>query len=163
MWRRRAACDFTSQSRLPPAPSSPPRPVPNPSCLARLAFLGVVAYAGPTVATAGLSMQVPIAVVLDVLFRSPAWLGSVGPAVLTFAGGALILAGFFGINLSSEQEEQERVRPGRDLACMHVLRGALGVRSWGAARRTPASGRVWRAITTGAWLSDAMGLMGRLS
>jgi hypothetical protein len=52
-------------------------------------------------------MQVPIAVVLDVLFRSPAWLGSVVPAVLTFVGGALILAGFFGINFSSEQEEQE--------------------------------------------------------
>lgn len=69
----------------------------------------LVPAAGPTVATAGLSMQVPIAVLLDLLFRSPAWLSRVGSAVLTLLGGGLILAGFFGINLSSSAEQQEQV------------------------------------------------------
>ncbi|GAB4821963.1 hypothetical protein N2152v2_009009 [Parachlorella kessleri] len=63
---------------------------------------------GPTVATAGLSMQIPFAVLLDVLFRSPAWLSRALPAVLTFTGGGLILAGFLGINLSSEEEAKDQ-------------------------------------------------------
>ena len=44
---------------------------------------------------------------LDVLFRSPPWLRKALPAVLTFTGGGLILAGFLGINLSSEEEQEQ--------------------------------------------------------
>lgn len=50
---------------------------------------------GPTLATAGLSMQVPIAITLDAIVRNPKWMGNAGAAVLTFLGGAVILAGFF--------------------------------------------------------------------
>ncbi|KAI7841405.1 hypothetical protein COHA_005022 [Chlorella ohadii] len=40
---------------------------------------------GPTVATAGLALQVPLAILLDGLLRSPAWLSHAGSTVLTLA------------------------------------------------------------------------------
>ena len=54
--------------------------------------------AGPTVATVGLSMQVPLAVALDAIFKRPAWLSSASSASFMFGGASLVLAGFFGIN-----------------------------------------------------------------
>ncbi len=42
-------------------------------------------------------MQVPIAVLMDALFRDPGWKHSAWGAALTFAGGAVVLLGFFGI------------------------------------------------------------------
>lgn len=60
---------------------------------------------GPTVATVGLSMQVPFAVVLDAIFKHPAWLSSASSAALTFVGAALVLTGFFGINVASAKAE----------------------------------------------------------
>ncbi|BDA40677.1 Solute carrier family 35 member F5 [Coccomyxa sp. Obi] len=61
---------------------------------------------GPTVATVGLSMQVPFAVVLDAIFKQPAWLSSASSAALTFVGAALVLTGFFGINVASAKVEE---------------------------------------------------------
>jgi solute carrier family 35 protein F5 len=72
---------------------------------------------GPTLATAGLSMQVPIAIFLDALFHDPRWLHSLGTAVLTFLGGAVILVGFFALTASStppENEEKEGLGGGRN-------------------------------------------------
>ena len=43
-------------------------------------------------------MQVPLAVVLDAIFKRPAWLSSASSASFMFGGAALVLAGFFGIN-----------------------------------------------------------------
>ena len=63
---------------------------------------------GPTIATGGLSMQVPLAVVLDAIVRSPPWLHSAGTAVLTFLGAAVILAGFFGLNSGEADDERGR-------------------------------------------------------
>ena len=54
---------------------------------------------GPTIATLGLSLQVPLAVVLDVLFGQPSYLRAVVPALLTGGGAVLVLAGFVGITL----------------------------------------------------------------
>jgi hypothetical protein len=77
--------------------------------------------AGPTVATAGLALQVPLAVLLDGLLRSPPWLSHAGSTVLTLAGGAVVLCGFFGVNAAGEDdektrhslwEERQEVRPG---------------------------------------------------
>ena len=56
---------------------------------------------GPTLATAGLSMQVPIAITLDAIFRHPRWMDAAGAAVLTFIGGSVILAGFFVLTAST--------------------------------------------------------------
>lgn len=78
----------------------------------------VLPAAGPTLATSGLSLQVPIAVALDALFRNPRWLHSALPAVLTFVGGAVVLAGFWGMNVTTQEaeasgdgvEDQDRAR-----------------------------------------------------
>lgn len=61
---------------------------------------------GPTVATVGLSMQVPLAVVLDAIFKHPAWLYNGLSAALTFVGAALVLTGFFGVNVESAKTEE---------------------------------------------------------
>ena len=52
---------------------------------------------GPTLATVGLSLQVPMAIVAEILFGRAAWIGQVGRTFLTFLGGALVLGGFFGL------------------------------------------------------------------
>jgi solute carrier family 35, member F5 len=62
---------------------------------------------GPTLATAGLSMQVPIAIFLDALFHDPRWMHSLGTALLTFLGGTIILVGFFALTASSTQDVEE--------------------------------------------------------
>ncbi|KAL4535240.1 hypothetical protein Ndes2437A_g05967 [Nannochloris sp. 'desiccata'] len=64
---------------------------------------------GPTLATAGLSMQVPIAIVLDAIFHNPRWMHSLGTAVLTFLGGTVILVGFFALTASSSADEDSGV------------------------------------------------------
>lgn len=55
---------------------------------------------GPTLATVGLSIQVPMTVAVEMLFTHPAYLQHAGSAVLVLLGGACVLVGFFGINLS---------------------------------------------------------------
>jgi hypothetical protein len=85
-------------------------------------------------------MQVPIAVMLDVLFRHPAWLQRAGPAALTLTGGGLILAGFFGINFSSEEaaeaaaQEKVRVCARHRAAQLHAVL-CMGLVAWCAALR----------------------------
>lgn len=59
-------------------------------------------------ATAGLALQVPLAVLLDALLRSPAWLDHAGSTVLTMVGGAVVLVGFFGMNAAGEDDEKSR-------------------------------------------------------
>jgi solute carrier family 35 protein F5 len=56
---------------------------------------------GPTLATSGLALQVPIAVVSDAILAQPAWAGSVVTIVLTTVGGGVILGAFFGLNASA--------------------------------------------------------------
>jgi hypothetical protein len=51
---------------------------------------------------------VPLAVVLEALLRSPAWLSHAGSAVLTLVGGVVVLVGFFGINAAGEDDEKTR-------------------------------------------------------
>ena len=52
-------------------------------------------------ATLGLSLQVPIAVVMDIILRDPVWLHRVLSAGLTMGGAVLVLAGVVGVNLVS--------------------------------------------------------------
>lgn len=59
---------------------------------------------GPTLATAGLALQVPIAVVTDVLLTHPAWLGSLLTIMLTTVGGSVILAAFFGLVIGQDED-----------------------------------------------------------
>lgn len=50
----------------------------------------------------------PLAVLLDGLLRSPAWLTHAGSTVLTLLGGTVVLAGFFGVNAAGEDDEKTR-------------------------------------------------------
>lgn len=100
--------------------------------------------AGPTIATAGLALQVPLAVLLDALLRSPAWLSHAGSAVLTMLGGAIVLVGFFGVNAAGEDDEKTR----------HVVweeRQQVGDAHSDAlqrARRTAAASHAWSRPST---------------
>jgi len=57
---------------------------------------------GPTAATAGLALQIPLAVLLDAVFGDPMWMRRAGSAVLTFIGAGVILTGFFGILIETK-------------------------------------------------------------
>lgn len=46
-------------------------------------------------------MQVPLAAILDGIFKSPQWLHSIGAFAEVFIGALAVLCGFFGIVLSS--------------------------------------------------------------
>jgi len=59
---------------------------------------------GPTAATLGLSLQVPIAIALDFALQKSTWLHHAVPALLTMAGALLVLAGVFGITLEARKE-----------------------------------------------------------
>mmetsp|Transcript_12133 Transcript_12133/g.31079 ORF Transcript_12133/g.31079 Transcript_12133/m.31079 type:complete len:369 (+) Transcript_12133:191-1297(+) len=57
-----------------------------------------VILVGPTVATLGLSIQIPIAIAADLAFKRSAILDSGRVLGLNILGATLVLAGFFGIN-----------------------------------------------------------------
>ncbi|KDD74018.1 hypothetical protein H632_c1646p0, partial [Helicosporidium sp. ATCC 50920] len=63
---------------------------------------------GATLGTAGLSMQVPLAVTLDAILRSPPWLARLSTAAWTFGGGAAVLAGFFAMTLRPTEDAVAR-------------------------------------------------------
>ncbi len=63
---------------------------------------------GPTLATSGLALQVPIAVVSDVLISHPAWLGSLRTILLTTSGGMLILGFFFALVMGDVGGESQQ-------------------------------------------------------
>ena len=56
--------------------------------------------AGPTVATVGLSIQVPMAVAAEGCFGKPAWLQSHSSAALMILGAIAVFSGFLGVSLS---------------------------------------------------------------
>lgn len=62
---------------------------------------------GPTLATAGLALQVPLAVIADAMLKNPAWLNAPGPFVLTALGGSAILAGFLIMTLRKAEDSAE--------------------------------------------------------
>lgn len=68
--------------------------------LADFLWARAVLLLGPTAATLGLSIQVPIATALDAALGRPAWLRGAAPAALTLGGSLLILAGFASITLA---------------------------------------------------------------
>lgn len=85
--------------------------------LADFLWAQTVLLLGPTVAALGLSIQIPIATVIDLLIGDPAWLKTAGSIALTASGTLLILLGFFGVNARAGAEEQRaRSRPGSPVA-----------------------------------------------
>lgn len=57
---------------------------------------------GPTAATLGMNIQIPIATLGDLLLGHPHWQDSPAANALTVVGTVIILAGVFGINLAGE-------------------------------------------------------------
>jgi hypothetical protein len=57
---------------------------------------------GPTIATLGLSVQIPIAAVAEAVWGHPRWLTSGATIGMTVAGTLLIMAGFFWGNLAGK-------------------------------------------------------------
>ncbi|DBA88033.1 TPA: hypothetical protein ACH3X1_005014 [Trebouxia sp. C0004] len=55
---------------------------------------------GPTLATVGLSVQVPLAVAAEGIFGTPEWLHSHGSAAFMILGAIAVLMGFMGVSLS---------------------------------------------------------------
>ncbi|KAL0027142.1 hypothetical protein WJX79_010145 [Trebouxia sp. C0005] len=55
---------------------------------------------GPTVATVGLSVQVPMAVAAEGIFGTPEWLHSHASAAFMILGAIAVLVGFMGVSLS---------------------------------------------------------------
>lgn len=56
---------------------------------------------GPTVATLGLSVQIPMAAVAELMVGHPAWVKRASWIAMTLGGTGLILLGFVGVNMSS--------------------------------------------------------------
>jgi hypothetical protein len=55
---------------------------------------------GPTLATVGMSAQIPMATIADIFIGQPTWLKQPSTTAVTAAGTVAILAGFIGSNWS---------------------------------------------------------------
>ncbi|WIA11011.1 hypothetical protein OEZ85_011165 [Tetradesmus obliquus] len=69
-------------------------------CLSDYLWAHAVLLLGPTIATLGLSVQIPVAAVVEVLMGTPKWLSSSSSIAMTLSGTSLIMAGFFAGNLA---------------------------------------------------------------
>lgn len=73
-------------------------------CLARLIVCDECA--GPTTATLGMSLQVPIAVALDIVLQKVHY-AKWGAVVLMVLGGWFVLAGFVGITIPPKSKASQ--------------------------------------------------------
>eukprot|EP00775_Hariotina_reticulata_P009993 gene9993-10148_t len=69
-------------------------------CLSDYLWAHAVLLLGPTVATLGLSVQIPVAAVVDVVAGHARWLSSAKAMAMTLSGTGLIMVGFFAGNLA---------------------------------------------------------------
>lgn len=74
--------------------------------LADYLWARAVLLLGPTIATLGLSIQIPMAAVADLFLGSPTWVRNGGTIAMTLLGTLLILVGFVEVNLSDGSEVQ---------------------------------------------------------
>lgn len=74
--------------------------------LSDIFWINAVFLIGPTVATVGLSLQWPIAIIVDALFFSPPWMQNALPLIGVALGSALIFVGFVGINVPTDIFQQ---------------------------------------------------------
>jgi solute carrier family 35 protein F5 len=97
--------------------------------LADYTWARAVLLLGPTVATLGMTVQIPLATAADVILSwaglgHPHWLDSTQATLLTAAGTVAILAGVFGINCSGVSEVSSSRGDGR--AEEHVAEATAG-------------------------------------
>ena len=68
------------------------------NCLSNFAWGTAILLIGPTMATVGLSLQVPVAIATDLVVFHPAWLHDARAAALMAFGLLFVLLGLLGIN-----------------------------------------------------------------
>lgn len=69
-------------------------------CLSDYLWAHAVLLLGPTIATLGLSVQIPVAAVVEAIIGVPKWLRNGSSMAMMLSGTALIMAGFFAGNLA---------------------------------------------------------------
>jgi len=98
--------------------------------LADFLWAKAITLTSPTVATVGLSLTIPLAMLSDW------WLKGMPPSPGLLIGSVLVLAGFVAINVgSSEHESDEAQSQGNQCGCCAKDRASDGLRS----RKTPAT------------------------
>lgn len=70
--------------------------------LSDVLWMKSVLLIGPTVSTVGLSLQWPIAIIIDAIFFRPPWMHTAEPTLFVVTGSFLIFVGFVGINIPNE-------------------------------------------------------------
>lgn len=85
-------------------------------CLSDYLWAHAVLLLGPTIATLGLSIQIPVAALVEVLLGRPKWLANGRSTAMMVAGTLLIMAGFFAGNLAGGGH----VYSAADGACVRV-------------------------------------------
>ncbi|KAG1661194.1 hypothetical protein FOA52_006000 [Chlamydomonas sp. UWO 241] len=118
---------------------------------------------GPTVATAGLSVQIPLAAATDLLLGNAGWAHSAATVVFTLGGTTLILGGFFYINLASSDTDDADAagRAGDDASDDEGSGGAQAHEAQGLLRsRAAAAGAGGQADAAGAAAAARGSLVG---
>lgn len=69
-------------------------------CLSDYLWAHAVLLLGPTIATLGLSVQIPVAAGVEAVIGHPKWLTSGAAMAMTLTGTGLIMAGFVAGNLA---------------------------------------------------------------
>lgn len=64
-----------------------------------------VLLVGPTIATVGMSLQVPMAMLVEPLVHATGWWSRAGVCSLELLGAAGILGGFFAINTETAKHD----------------------------------------------------------
>ena len=72
------------------------------NALADYLWSRAVLLVGPTIATVGTSLQIPMAMVLDPIVHTKGWWSTARGCSLELLGAGAVLAGFFTINASSD-------------------------------------------------------------
>lgn len=69
-------------------------------CLSDYLWAHAVLLLGPTIATLGLSVQIPVAAVVEAIIGHPKWLSTGASIAMTLSGTGLIMLGFVAGNLA---------------------------------------------------------------
>ncbi len=98
---------------------------------------------GPTIATLGLSVQIPIAAAVEAALGQAAWLSSGKTTAMTVGGTLLILLGFFWGNLAGKEEEVPgHHHRGEAVAAAGERGGRLRLQGWEEGQPFSRVGRV---------------------
>jgi drug/metabolite transporter (DMT)-like permease len=73
------------------------------NALADYLWSRAILLVGPTIATVGLQLQVPVSMMLDPLVHEKGWWSKWNSCLLEVCGAIVILSGFFALEVASEK------------------------------------------------------------